>query len=139
MDTTELKRLAAEASMQHGIRLDPDDPIMVVVTLNRLVLESSLEEALRSIQKTTAEFHQAAERVQIRAGAAVGQEVRDCVAKLKDELNRDVQAARLNARQLISELHNSYSRSSIIRWVGVGLLAGAALFVGGLSAGLFLR
>jgi hypothetical protein len=37
MDATEIKRLAAEVSVQHGIRIDPDDPIMAVVTLNRLV------------------------------------------------------------------------------------------------------
>ena len=31
--------LLTEALKKHGIRLDPDDPAVVLVTLNRLVLE----------------------------------------------------------------------------------------------------
>ncbi len=139
MDATELKRLAAEVSLQHGIRLDPDDPIMVVVTLNRLVLEHALREALHSIKNTTAEFHEAAERLQIRAGSTVGQEVRACASMLRLELQKDVDRARLNARELIGELNNSQSRSSIIRWLCAGLLAGAFLLAGGFCAGRFLR
>ena len=42
MTAIDVKRLAAEVSVQHGIRLDPDDPIMAVVTLNKLVFEQSV-------------------------------------------------------------------------------------------------
>jgi hypothetical protein len=42
MAAIDVKRLAAEVSVQHGIRLDPDDPIMAVVTLNQLVFEQSV-------------------------------------------------------------------------------------------------
>ena len=42
MPQLDLRQLAAKVSIEHGIRVDPDDPIMAVVTLNRLVLELSL-------------------------------------------------------------------------------------------------
>jgi hypothetical protein len=64
MDATEMKRLAAEVSVQHGIRIDPDDPIMAVVTLNRLVLEATLAEGVTSIRKMAADLNDAAARLQ---------------------------------------------------------------------------
>jgi hypothetical protein len=139
MELPDFKQLAAEVSVQHGIRLDPDDPIMAVVTLNRLVLEGSLNEALRVIQTTTAEFHQAAERVQIRAGATVGQEVRECVALVRGELQKDIDQARLDARKLIGELSQVQSRWFGVRWLSAGVLAGAILFAIGFYVGMLLR
>jgi len=42
MTSADLKRIAAEVSIQHGIRLDTDDPMMAVVTLNRMVFEQAV-------------------------------------------------------------------------------------------------
>ena len=139
MDSTEIKRLAAEVSLQHGIRIDPDDPMMAVVTLNRLVLESMLNEGLRSIRTAVQEFNQAAERVQVRAGSAVGQEVRECVALIRGELQKDIDEARVHACELVEELHRVQSRWSIIRWIAAGVLGGAVLFAGGFYSGVLLR
>ena len=139
MDSIEIKRLAAEVSLQHGIRIDPDDPIMAVVTLNRLVLENMLNEGLRSIRTAAQEFNHAAERVQVRAGSAVGQEVRECVAVIRGELQKDIDEARVHACELVEELHRVQSRWSIIRWIAAGILGGAVLFAGGFYSGVLLR
>ena len=139
MDSIEIKRLAAEVSLQHGIRIDPDDPIMAVVTLNRLVLENMLNEGLRSIRTAAQEFNHAAERVQVRAGSAVGQEVRECVALIRGELQKDIDEARVHACELVEELHRVQSRWSIIRWIAAGILGGAVLFAGGFYSGVLLR
>jgi hypothetical protein len=139
MDSIEIKRLATEVSLQHGIRIDPDDPIMAVVTLNRLVLESMLNEELRSIRTAAQEFNQATERVQVRAGSAVGREVRECVALIRGELQKDIDEARVHACELVEELHRVQSRWSIIRWIAAGILGGAVLFAGGFYSGVLLR
>ena len=138
MDATEIKRLAAEVSVQHGIRIDPDDPIMAVVTLNRLVLEATLAEGVTSIRKMAAELNDAAARLQVRAGSTVAQEVRQCVAAIQSELQRDIGHAQSGAAQL-EELQRSQSRWSIVRWVAAGLMSGAALFAGGFLASLWMR
>jgi len=39
----DVERLLAEALTKHGIRLDPHDPAIVLVTLNRLVLEDAVD------------------------------------------------------------------------------------------------
>jgi hypothetical protein len=139
MDSIEIKRLAAEVSLQHGIRIDPDDPMMAVVTLNRLVLENMLNEGLRSIRTAVEEFNQAAERVQVQVGSAVGQEVRECVAIIRGELQKDIDEARVHACELVEELHRVQSRWSIVRWLAAGILSGAVLFAGGFYSGVLLR
>ena len=139
MDSSEIKRLAAEVSVQHGIRVDPDDPIMAVVTLNRLMLERVIADAANLIGDATQEFNRATERVQIRAGSVVAQEVREAVASIRAEIQKDIESARLNARELINELHQTQLQSR--RWwcPVFGLMAGAGLFAAGVFAGMFLR
>jgi hypothetical protein len=139
MDTTEIRRLAAEVSVQHGIRIDPDDPMMAVVTLNRLVLEAALSETLQSFRTASAEFNQAAERVQIRVGSAVAQEVRESAAAIREELQKDIDKARLSARELIVEAQRTQSRHFLVRWIAIGVLGGAVLFAAGFYFGTLIR
>jgi hypothetical protein len=139
MDAAELKRLAAEVSFQHGIRVDPDDPIMAVVTLNRLILERVLANAVGLFQKASEEFNGAVERVQIRAGSVIAEEVRESVAVVRAEIQKDIETARLGACQLINELHRTQSRSRRRLWMSAGLLAGVGLFCAGALTEMFLR
>ncbi len=139
MDSAEIKRLAAEVSVQHGIRIDPDDPMMAVVTLNRLMLERVVTDASSLMIAATQEFNRAIERVQIRAGSVLAQEVRESVASVRAEIQKDIGNARLDARELIHELHRAQPQSG--RWwpIGFGLMAGIGLFAAGVFAGMFLR
>lgn len=139
MDSTEIKRLVAEVSVLHGIRIDLDDPIMAVVTLNRLMIERAIVDAASLIGGATHELNSAVERVQIRAGSVVAQEVREAVASIRSELQKDIENARLDARELINELHQTRPPSRRWRGVALGLLAGAALFATGVFIGLFMR
>src|SRR5438270_1871121 len=101
----DLKRLAAEVSMQHGIRIDPDDPMMAVVTLNRLVFEQAVAQVLDRVQSAVRDFVTATEKVQVRAGGVLAQEVRDCAVILRDEIVKAASAgsdARIVRAQSIS-------------------------------------
>ena len=84
----DLKRLAAEVSVQHGIRIDPDDPMLAVVTLNRLVFEHAVAQVLERMQSSVQDFEAATEKVQVRAGAALAQEVRNCARRLSSSLTK---------------------------------------------------
>ena len=97
--TNDLKRLAAEVSIQHGIRIDPDDPMMAVVTLNRFVFEAAVAQVIERMQAAVRDFEAAAEKVQVRAGGALAQEVRESgvvmrqeVAKLMEDHHRRARA-----------------------------------------------
>ena len=72
MFVPDVKRLAAEISVQHGIRVDPDDPMMAVVTLNRLVLEQAVGEIVERLQSATRDFQDATEKVPAPGGFPAG-------------------------------------------------------------------
>jgi len=139
MRQLDLKQLAAKVSVEHGIRIDPDDPIMAVVTLNRLVLEQSANEIVEEVRSATREFEQAAENVQVRAGALVAQRVRDCVGVLRQEIAEDVRNASTRGRSSIGDVGRADERHAVQRWVAIGLLSGAVLFGCGVWLGTMLR
>jgi cytochrome c-type biogenesis protein CcmH/NrfG len=86
MDGFDLKKLVAEVSAEHGIRVDADDPIMVVVTLNRLVFEHAVERAVTRLQASADEINRAAARVQVRAGTVLAQEIKEMAANFQKEI-----------------------------------------------------
>jgi hypothetical protein len=71
----DINRLMAEAIARHGVKLDMNDPAMVVVTLNRLMLEEAVHEVADEIRKAASEFEAAGERLQKGFGTALAREV----------------------------------------------------------------
>jgi hypothetical protein len=108
----DVERLLAEALTKHGIRLDPHDPAIVLVTLNRLVLEDAVACVAADMRKATREYEEAANRVQSSLGAAIA-------TRLKA-------GADLGASPAISG-----------RWacLALSLAAGLALFLTGIAVG----
>jgi len=139
MRQLDLKQLAAKVSVEHGIRVDLDDPIMAVVTLNRLVLEQAANEIVEEVRSATREFEEAAETVQLRAGALVAQKVRDCVAVLRQEIVTDIGNASTRARKSTGDVGRADERPAVQRWIAIGLLSGAVLFGCGVWLGTMLR
>lgn len=107
----DVERLLAEALSKHGIRLDPHDPAIVLVTLNRLVLEDAVECVAADIRKATREYEEAANRVQGRLGAAI--------------------ATRLKAGAGIG-VSRAWGRWACL---ALGLAAGVGLFLIGIAVG----
>ena len=131
--TTDLKRLAAEVSIQHGIRIDPDDPMMAVVTLNRLVFEAAVAQVIERMQAAVRDFETATEKVQVRAGGALAQEVRESGVAMRTEVAK-----------LVEEFRGAPGQPNVAgkgevrvekRWFVVGLAAALALFTFGIWVG----
>lgn len=130
LTAADLKRLAAEVSAQHGIRIDPDDPIMAVVTLNRLVFEAAIAQVLEEVQASIRDFETAAEKVQVRAGGALAQEVRECRLVMRNESERTLEEFR--RREPESELPSE----ALLSWMLV--VATLALAIGVFAAGMWI-
>jgi len=139
MATIDIKRLAAEVSVQHGIRLDPDDPIMAVVTLNQLVFEQSVSIVADRMALAVRELEQAADKVQARAGIVLAQEVRDCVASLRQEMLKDMESASTSRPSISAALADMLSIAAVRKWVALGLVFAAGLFSAGVWLGACLR
>ncbi len=134
----DLRRLAAEVSAQHGIRIDADDPIMAVVTLNRLVFEQAVAQILDRVQSSVRDFEAASEKVQVRAGGVLAQEVRDCAAILREEITK---AAGNIAPEATNVRGRNTSTSSVSNsaWVVAGLGLALVLLAFGVWLGTRLR
>ena len=104
-------RLLTEALKKHGIRLDPDDPAVVLVTLNRLVLEDVAESVAADIRTVTKEFEAAAGRLQGKVGSAVGA------------------AVKASTRSTTVPAWNRWA------YLAIGLGSGGGLFVAGIAVG----
>jgi len=131
----DLKRLAAEVSAQHGIRIDSDDPMMAVVTLNRLVFEQAVSQVLERVQASVRDFETAADKVQVRAGGALAQEIRDCGLELRQEVGKVFQDFRRAGATRKADATELPSTREGQRWIVVGLalalsLLGLGIWVG---------
>ena len=124
--------------MQHGIRIDPDDPMMAVVTLNRLVFEQAVAQVLDRVQSAVRDFETATEKVQVRAGGVLAQEVRECAATLRDEIVKVVGRVDSRFRKVRRRPipHRSVARTV---WLVVGLSLALILFAFGVWLGTRLR
>jgi|SRR5581483_10976853 len=139
MATIDFKRLAAEISVQHGIRIDPDDPIMAVVTLNRLVLESAMGEAADRVNRAAREFNDGAERLQVRLGSTVARELRESAAGIRQDLSREIATIRLRGTEIVEAVDRAHSKTSRALWIVAGLFLAVLLFLAGVWAGRAVR
>jgi hypothetical protein len=139
MVTIDFNRLAAEISVQHGIRIDPDDPIMAVVTLNRLVLESAMGEAADRVNRAAREFNDGAERLQVRLGSTVARELREAAAGVRQDLSRELAPLRLRGTEIVEAVDRAHSRASRAQWIVAGLFLAILLFLAGAWAGRVVR
>ena len=131
MRQIDLKQLAAKVSVEHGIRVDPDDPMMAAVTLNRIVLEQASDEIVEKIRSALREFEQAAAGVQAQGGALLAHRVRECAAALRQELVESIGNGTAQTQ--------AQEKPHVQRWVALGLLSAAALFGCGVWLGIMLR
>jgi len=132
--TTEMIAKVAE---RHRILLRPDDPAFAIVTLNELALEAVAAALIRQVDKSISEFSAAADRIQVRAGAAIAEEIRRAIDSMRDGLRTDLETAGIKARQLVMEVNRAHNRRNFMRWFSAGLLAALALlFCGVLLAKL---
>jgi hypothetical protein len=139
LTTTDLKRLAAEVSVQHGIRIDPDDPLMAVVTLNRLVFEEAIAQVLERINSAIRDFEAATEKVQLRAGGVLAREVRECGSAMRQEVDKALKDLRSVEPDNQAASQNPGSIAAPWHWIVVGLALAVALAGGGVWLGTTLR
>jgi hypothetical protein len=85
---------------------------------------AGIEKAFRSAQR---ESLGSVEREARKAGIAV-----------REEIQKDIDAGRLHARELIVELNRSYTRSAVRLWVSIGVVAASGLIMLGVGFGMLL-
>ena len=136
--TIDVKRQAAEVSAQHGIRVDPDDPMMAVVTLNRLVFDQAVAQVLERVQASVRDFETAADKVQVRAGSALAQEVRDCGLAMRQEVGKALEDFHRVGPNGQSDLRGGRPTHGNQKWLALGLALALCIFCLGIWVGVQL-
>ena len=135
----DVKRLIGEVAAQNGIRVEPDDPLFALVTMNKIVLDQATREFQEQLQTRIAEFHTSMEKAERRAGSMLAQKVKESADLMRQGLQNDIHIAGLKAREIVHLVNEAHRRPALIRWSAVGLVAGALLFGGGIWLGTLLH
>jgi hypothetical protein len=140
MEHAEIEAAIGEVARKHNLLLSPDDPLMVLVTLNEMILarmletqQGALEAALDQISAGAAQQVDAAREVAgvvITGGADyVAAEIRRATAALKIDLLEAVETAKAEARQAADGARLAERRCwqiALVLAVSVSLLLGAS-------------
>src|SRR5438876_9661324 len=134
----DLKRITAEVAARHGMLVRQDDPAMLLVTMNEVVLQQVFGSIEARTEEIVAGMEAGLRSAQREALGSIEKEARKAGIAVREEIQKDVDAGRLHARELIVELNRAYSRSAVRRWVTAGVIAASNLLVLGVSLGVLL-
>ena len=134
----DVKRITAEVAARHGMLLRPDDPAMLLVTMNEVVLQQVIGSIEARTEEIVAGIEAGFRSAQREALGSVEKEARKAGIVVREEIQKDIDAGRLHARELIVEIRRAYSRSAVRRWVAVGVIAASGLLVLGVGLGVLL-
>jgi hypothetical protein len=134
----DLKRITAEVAARHGMLVRQDDPAMLLVTMNEVVLQQVFGSIEARTEEIVAGMEAGLRSAQREALGSIEKEARKAGIAVREEIQKDVDAGRLHARELIVELNRAYSRSAVRRWVAVGMIAASGLLVLGVGLGVLL-
>jgi hypothetical protein len=133
-----VSRITAEVAARHGMLVMPDDPAMLLVTMNEVVLQQVIGDIEARTEEMVAGIEAGLRSAQHEALGIVEKEARKAGIAVREEIQKDIDAGRLHARELIVELNRAYSRSAVRRWVAVGVIAASGLLVLGIGLGVLL-
>src|SRR5437667_2309550 len=134
----DLKRITAEVAARHGMLVRQDDPAMLLVTMNEVVLQQVFGSIEARTEEIVAGMEAGLRSAQRQAMGSIEKEARKAGIAVREEIQKDIDAGRLHARELIVELNRAYSRSAVRRWVAVGVIVASGLLALGVGLGVFL-
>src|SRR6202790_3020609 len=134
----DFKRIVAEVASRHGMLVSQDDPAMLLVTMNEVVLQQVIGSIEVRTEEMVAGIEAGLRSAQHEALGSVEREARKAGIAVREEIQKDIDAGRLHARELIVELNRAYTRSAVRRWVVVGVVLASGLLVLGVGLGVLL-
>ena len=138
-ETVDIQRLIGEVAARHRFLLKVEDPAIALVTMNQLVLDSSLAAVHKQIRATIAEFQASLKEAEQHAGSMLAEKVKESAAQIREGLQGDIHVASLKAREYVHQVNEAHRRPALIRWGAAGLVAATFVFGGGILLGTLLH
>jgi tRNA uridine 5-carbamoylmethylation protein Kti12 len=132
------QHLIGEVAKRHNVLVDPDDPILIVMTLNEILfadyvqkMQAAVEREQKSAVLATNQTIENAKRLasQIVSGGAayVSEHVRVAGAALRKELERLVRESRQSAQKAMAD---AARHRKVSQWAAVVAIACAGMTLG---------
>ncbi len=137
--TFNVQRLITAVAAEHRLLLKPDDAAFAIVTINRQVLDESLEAIRAVVAEDLAQFRQTAQWAHSQAEPAIPSEVRHSARALREEIQSDIDTARLRATAMVQEVKELYERPLAHREIIIMALAVLLAFLIGFALELHIR
>src|SRR5437763_5199989 len=134
----DFKRIIAEVAARHGMLVSQDDPAMLLVTMNEVVLQQVFANIEARTEEIVAGLEAGLRSAQREALGSIEKEARKAGIAVREEIQKDIDAGRLHARELIVELNRAYTQSAVSRWGAMGVVLASALLVRGVGLGVLL-
>jgi len=135
----DIRELIGKVASRNNVRVDEDDPIFAVSTINLLMLQEAIEPMAERFRAIVQEFEKSARLIDERAGKLFADEVRRSATAWRDQIKDDIKAASLQSERMVKSVALTYSRNQMIIWVVTGVASGAVLFASGVAVGHFWR
>jgi hypothetical protein len=132
LDQTEL---IGELGRRYAIHINENDPAVVIVALNQIVLEHAMNELGDAVGRRIAEFETAVLRVEQHAGKMLALEFSEAAARIRAELQTNIETAGIKAAHLVYLVDQAHKRPALVRWLSAGLTSALLLFIIGLWIG----
>jgi hypothetical protein len=133
------QQLITAVLARNGIRIEPDDPVFALVTINELVLEEAVRRLSDEMDRRLATFNAGMDQTERRAGKLLAQDVKNAAGQIRAEMQKDIDAAGMKAAYLVYKVDQAHKRPAMIRWIAVGLLSAMVLAGFAFYAGLYLH
>jgi hypothetical protein len=123
----DIEYLIGEVAKRHGVILRPSDAVFAAVTLNELVLKSTVREAMKGMAATLDRFDTSIQRAENRAGQILGRQVKESSQQLSEAIHVEVSAANSRTEALFRSVRTADTQ--LRRWIGIAFLLSMILCV----------
>lgn len=137
--TPDVNRLIAEVQQKDNVRILPGDPAFALVTINQLTLEELANRLNEGLRSGIAEFIETVGKTESRAGTVLAQQVKGVAAAFRLELQGDIDAARVNASEMMRRLDHILQKKILLCCGVVLVSAFLAFFAAGVWVGAALK
>ena len=131
----DVKTLIGEVAARHNIRLEPDDPMFALLTLNRIVLQEAADRSEAQLRASLADFMATIEKLEGRAGRVLAENVKAASARAQQSLRNDLASAGSRLDEALRRAQIAHTRPYVVRWTAVGILCALLMFVCGVIVG----
>ena len=138
MKDFDVKKIVGEVAARHGVLIDTNDPLMVALTANGLVLEVLAKELLIEVQTVALKLESVSVALPIEARVALAQAATDSADAARRGMASDIEGAGLKARAIVDAVYRAQSRVRMWTWIAVGMVLAILLFAAGFIAGRWL-